>query len=436
VAVATANGPKDWGKDNLWEIKDSPQIFREPLMPPEETFAPRLLVAYPKAEWADVARAFLERAGGPASLPTKGVPPRALFDQVRQTIRLEDVSIDDLPDGPAMPAAVLARGYGNDVERALLLAALLRGAGYKADIVLARHRGNGPLLDSVGRLRGLTEAVIRLTAPDGKETWLEADNEDRAFGELDPDVQGSEGLDLATGKPIAVPVLPPAAEAKQRTVVVELAPDGTATVTDSHKLTGRFALEYRKLKNMTQEELQNWAIRFVSGEATGVDLLEFTHSDLGNANAEERMAFKYRVPALGDKAGDFLVVSLPNARVTAVDVGRSTRERDLFWSGGEREEVTFVVRAPAGYAAYAVGQKVEKRGEGWSLVVDWGGTGVPPVDTGKMPVPPQDGRATVRFHETWERSALTAPKDAYAAYREARIARSRLRGEVIVFAKE
>ncbi len=488
VATATANGPKDWGKDGLWEIKDAPQTFREPMMPPEETFAPRLVVAFPKADWPAVARTFAAKADAAASLPTKGVPPRALFDQVRQAIRLEKVPLDAQPDGPAAPAATLVRGYGTPVERALLLAALLRGAGQKADVVLARSRRDGPLLPAAARLPGLTEAVVRLAA-DGKETWLEADDEDRGFGELDPEVQGGEGLDLTTGQLVAIPAMPPAAEAKTRSVEVELAPDGTALVRESQKLFGHFAADTRGLKDLTEDQRQKWAARYVGGEATGVDLLEFTHSDFNNANAEERMGFRYRVPMLAEKAGSFLILRLPNASVSATDVGRSTRERDLFWNSAEREETSFTVKAPPGYAVYAVGQKLDKKGAGWTLAAEWGGTGVggttlggttlggtgvPPVTaTGKpalsggegMPVPPgeangkgaggtgaggttlggtgvppvaqgQGAQGAVRFHEIWERSALTAPQAAYAAYRDARIARSRLRGEVIIFVKE
>jgi len=422
VATAAANGPKDWGKDGLWEIKDAPQLFREPMMPPEEAFAPRLLIAYPKTEWPDVARAFLERAGGAAALPTKGVPPRALFDQVRLSVRLEHVPLEALPDGPAKPDTVLVRGYGTEVERALLLAALLRGAGHKADLVLARPRQDGPLLDTVARLDGFADAIVRLTAANGAVTWLQTDDEDRGFGELAPEVQGAEALDLATGKVIAIPVPAPAAEATTRTVEVALAPDGAATVSDRYTLRGHCAAEFRGLKDLTRDQLAKWAARYVGGQATGVDLVEFTHSDFANANPEERLQFTYRLPAVAEKAGDFLVLRLPNAAVSATDVGRTSRERDLFWSGVEREETAFVVKAPPGYAVYAVGGKSELKGGGWSLTAEF--------------ATDPSAKGTVRFRETWERSALTAAKDAYAAYRDARIARSRLRGEVIVFVKE
>jgi hypothetical protein len=128
------------------------------------------------------------------------------------------------------------------------------------------------------------------------------------------------------------------------------------------------------------------------------------------------------VPALAERAGGFLVVRLPNASVAAGEVGRSTRERDLFWEGPEREEAEFTLQAPAGYKVYALGEGAEKTGDGWALSAAFEADPSAP--------------GVVKFRETWDRSALSAPRDAYAAYREARIRRSRLRTEVIVFVKE
>lgn len=419
-AVAATNGLEAAGA-GLWEVRDTPQLFPEPMMPPHEAFAPRLVVAWPKATWAAIAGAFLERAGGGKDLATRGVPPRGLFDQVRTAIRLEEVPLDHLPDGPAPPDAVLRRGYGNEVERALLLAALLRGAGCEARTVLARGRDEGPLVPAVPRLWGLARAVVRVVQPDGTVLWLQADHDDRAFGELDPEVQGAQGLDLHTGELVDLPVRPAEREAAVRHVEVTLEPDGSAMVRDAYRLRGHYARRVRGLKNLSQAALRTWAARQVGSEVTGVDLLEFHHSDFHRANLEERLRTVYRVPALAEKAGDFLLLRLPNAQEPATSVGRSRRHYELFWEGREREETTFVVRAPEGYQVYALGEGLEAEGEGWSASAAFRGD------------PEEPG--VVRFRDVWERRALSAPKSAYAAYRAARIGRSRLRSEVIVLVR-
>jgi len=421
VAVVATNGLKAVSKW-FWRVTDAPQVFHEPMMPPFEAFSPRLVIAWPKGAWRDIARAFRRCVGGSARLRGHGDSPREVFDHVRTRIRIEDVPLDALPDGPARPWRVLSRRYGNEVERALLLAALLRGAGGQAETILIRAREDGPLLAEAPRLRGFNHAVVRTTGADGQGVWLHPDDDNRGFGELAPGVQGAEGLNIETGELVTVPVRPSMAEALRRSVDVELAPDGSGRVRDSYALLGHYAAGYRQLKKLTDDELRKWAARFVGSEVTGVDLLGFEHSDFQRANDEERLTFTYRVPALAEKAGKFLILRLPNASVSAAAVGRSTRERDLFWEGPEREEASFVVRAPAGYRVYALGDHVVQQGEGWLLAAGFEAGG--------------SARGVVEFREVWDRSALAAPQAAYAAYRGARMERSRLRRQVIVFVKE
>jgi len=421
LSIATANGLAAGGK-GVWVAKDTPQVFPEPLMPPTRAFAPRLVLAWPKATWPDIAAAFRKRLRAKDRLRIKAETARALFDHVRTQLRIEGVPLDALPDGPAPPSAVLKRSYGNETERALLLAALLRGAGAKAHTMLVRDRDDGPLLPTAPRLRGFNRAVVKTTDTAGNVVWLQADDIDRGFGELAPNVQGAQGLDLATGQIVTVPVRAPKTESLRRKVDVTLAPDGTATVRDVTTLRGRYAKAYRGLKDLTDADLQKWAARYVGRDRTGVALVSFDHTALGDANAEERLTFVYRVPALATAAGKFLLLELPNAAASATDVGRSQRERALFWDGPEREDVAFVVRAPKGYKVYALADGLAAKGAGWSEAATF----------------EADAKAPdiVRFRDVWERSAIAAPRAAYAAYRAARIRRSRLRGEVIVFVRK
>jgi hypothetical protein len=420
VAVATANG-LEAAEHDFWEVTDAPQILSEPMMPPRRALAPRLLLVYPMGTWAEIAESALERARGAATLSSKGLPPRKLFHAVRTGIRVEDVPLSALPDGPAPPERVAERGYGNEAERALYLAALLRGSGWTAQTVLVRGRDNGPLISTLPRWHGFDHAVVHALGPDGTEYWLQADDEDRGFEELDGDVQGADGLNLHTGHVVRVPVRRPAQEQLQRTVEVALTADGSATVSDEYLLRGHWAKAHRALKSMTEAERRRWAARFVGSDVTGVDLLGFEHTDFSKANPEERVAYRYRMPGLAERSGKFLLLRLPNAEVSASEVGRSTREHPLFWERPERRGARFTVRAPQGYRVYALADGFAKKADGWSAASRFAADETEPN--------------TVVFRDVWERSALGAPKGGYGAYREARIRRSRLRNEVIVFVK-
>jgi len=422
AAFAAVNGLRPAG-DGVWEVKDAPQVFEEPLMPPLEAVAPRFVLAWPKATWAEIAADFLKRVGSLA-VPSRGrlMSPRELFDFVRLEIRSESVPLDALPEAPARPAKVLDRRYGNAVERALLLAALLRGEGAKAETLLVRDRDEGPLVPEVPRIRHFGHAIVRLTDKDGHVTWLQPDDDLRGFGELAPEVQGCQALNLDAGQIETVPIFDPAAESIQRTVEVQVAPDGSAEVRDTQAVRGHFAHQQRALKSLSDSELEKWATRFVGSQTAGVALLDFKHSDFTRANPEETLAFTYRIPALAEKSGPYLILRLPNATLSLSDVGRSTRERDLYWAGRELMEASFVVRAPAGYSVYAVPEAFEQKGAGWSVAA-------------RFAADPA-ARGVARFNDRWERTALDAPRAAYAAYRESRIKRARLREETLVFVKE
>ena len=418
IFASGLDAPKD---ALLWRVTDTPQIMPEPLMPPMSSFAPRVVLASPSAEWADLAREF---AAGVevAPLPSpEDAAVKDVYDRVRRDVRAVDVPQDALPRPPSPPAEVLKRGYGNTVEKAFLLEALLEGLGCRAHTVLVRGRGSGPLVPDVPRLKGFNNGVVRLVNADGSETWLQADDRLAALGELDPGVYGAQGLDLATGEIITVPPRSPGAEGTRRVVDVRLAPDGSAVVDDAFYLKGADARAFRDLSDMTDDEALKWASTFVGGDITGVELTAWNHSDFEMANEEEWLKFTYRVPALAQAAGDFLVLRLPNARYSPTEVGRSTRRYDLFWLGRDSADVTFTVAAPEGYAAYAVREGIERRGDGWAYAASF----AKDADTGR----------TVTFAEKYTRDALAAPKDAYQSFREAMIFRAILRNELIVFKK-
>ncbi len=420
ASIATSGGLAGGDHAMAWAVSDTPQIMPESLMPPLADFAQRLLIAYPSSSWERLASLFSSSSPAQEIRSPGAATAKDVYRKVRLDIRTVAVPQDALPNPPAAPSEVLARGYGNAVEKALLLESLLKGLGLRASTVLVRGRASGALLAEVPRLADFNHALVRLSNEDGSETWLQCEDRMTGFGELSPGVQGAPGLDLATGKVVTVPPRNAQAESTRRSISVILSADGSAVVTDNYYLRGDAARSFRTLGDMTEEELHKWAASFVGSDITGVTLLHVVHTDFNKASAEEQISFNYRVPGLAQTAGDFLIMRLPNARYSPVDVGRSTRRYDLFWTGTESEEVTFTITAPSAYSAYAVRDDASRDGTGWSLTAHYAA-----ADSGR----------TLTYSETWKRDALTAPQDDYGAYREALILRGVLRNEMLVFKK-
>jgi hypothetical protein len=421
AAIATSGGLKADESGRQWTLENAPQIFPEPMMPPLEDFAPRVVISYPAVSWQKLAQDFLAHIDGKPLQSPAGTTAEDVFAKVRKDIRPVDVPISALPVPPASPEKTLKRGYGTEVEKALLLESLVKGVGGDASAVLVKSRASGQLAAGAPDVTSFDHALVRYKDADGKVSWLEPNSTKRGFGEISDDVQGGKGLDLRTGDLVDVPVLSPGADSTTRTVDVTLFDDGTGIVKDTRTAKGSDALALRNLADLSDEELSKWAEEQVGSSLPGVSLIEFKHSDFEKVNPVETLTFTYRIPDLAEKTGGFLVCKLPNARYAPSSVGRSAHQYDLFWLGRDCATVTFTIHAPAGYKTYAVGRSYEKKGDGWSLA---SGYSIPSDTTG-----------TVVFRDEWLREALDAPKDAYPSFREALITRGILREEMIVFEK-
>jgi hypothetical protein len=421
TSIQSSGGLQQSKEGSIWRVKNAPQILPEPIMPPVAAFAPRLVIVYPISSWGDVAREFVKTLDAAPIQSPPGTTVAGAYNKVRRDIRTIGIPQDSLPNPPASPADVLKRGYGNNVEKAFLLAALLNGLGNEAHVVLTSGRSNGPLLTQAPTIRGFDDVLVRLKDPDGSDTWLQVDDRLAAFGELATDDQGARGLDLAAGEIVDVPARPAAREGVTRTVNVALETDGGAIVTDTYRLSGRQARAFRGLSDMSDDQMRKWAADFVGSDLAGVELRSWSHSDFRNANNEEDLVFNYRIPNLAEVAGGFLVLRLPNAKFAPTDVGRPTRMYDLFWLGRDSADITFTVRAPAGYVAYAVGEPISWQSKSWQL---------------QSSFEKRDEGRTVVFTEQWRRDALEAPKEDYKDYRQALILRGVGRNSMIVFEKK
>lgn len=420
MAVATSGGLRISGIDSV--TLSAPQVFWESLMPPTSAFAPRIVIAYPAAGWPDVAGAFTSTLADGGRVDTGAARAAELYDLVRSTVHTIGVPLDALPVAPRPPAEVLEKRYGTIVEKALLLERLLRQRGYAASTVLVRGRDGGPLLEDAPRLKGFDSALVRLAMPGGKTAWLQCDSTKRAFGELGADVQGAPGLDLSTGELVLVPPREAQMEGQTRSTEVTLEEDGSALVTDSYELTGNLARGMRFIADMSTHEARKWAASAVGSELPGVELVEFEHSVLEPPAEVETMSFTYRVPALAQKAGGFLILRLPNARFSPVSVGRSERRYGLFWLGAEQKRSSFRIIPPQGYEPYALPEGATFEEDGWLLDASFS--------------TPAQGTGEALYGELWRRTALEAPREAYDAYRQALITRGLLRNEIIVFVKK
>lgn len=189
------------------------QIGALPARPPLEADVPGDVVVQPyvgvgtAASWTAVARAYRalldERiADGPVNVPAE-LPRIASIDTVhaiaawiRRRVRYTGIELGQASTVPWPPAETVKRGFGDCKDLAVLLVALLRQAGIRADVVLL-DAGPGQDIDpDLPGMGGFDHAIVRARL-DGRDLWIDPTEEMTRPGQLPPRDGGRRALVIA-----------------------------------------------------------------------------------------------------------------------------------------------------------------------------------------------------------------------------------------------
>ncbi len=179
----------------------------------DESSLPSDVVEYPfvgittGASWSAVARDYkkiLDKrlADGPFALPAtlKGPPTmdtvHAIVAWLHAQIRYTGIEFGQASITPWPPAETVKRGFGDCKDKAILLVALLRQAGFRADLAIL---STGPGQDVDRALPGLGEfdhAIVRAIVA-GKPVWIDGTEDLHRAGTLPLRDQGRLALIVA-----------------------------------------------------------------------------------------------------------------------------------------------------------------------------------------------------------------------------------------------
>jgi cellulose synthase operon protein C len=198
----------------VWELENLPQTAREPNSPPEGALPGVRLV--PARDWPEVRDRYrdlalrstrighqVERAA--ATLPQEGEAAlvrhlfRAVADRIRPTPQ-------NFAGGQVRTAEEsLAAGQGS---RSMVLLAMARAAGLRADLVLARDLAAFELAGrpAAPSVRAYTRPLVRVHAA-GRSWLLDAETEGLEFGRIPPDVARADALLVPLEHVPAAPLL-------------------------------------------------------------------------------------------------------------------------------------------------------------------------------------------------------------------------------------
>jgi hypothetical protein len=263
-------------------------------------------------------------------------------------------------------ADIFRNRYGDCKDKTTLLISMLQAVGIKAYYVPVDHRRGvvDPDAPSLAGDHMITAIEVPadvndprlmaiVKANDGKRYLIfDPTSERTPVGNLPSNEQGGYGI-LAVGpasQVIALPVLPPEANGKERNGSFTLSADGSLTGTVDTSSTGPTGASLRRsLKETTEKEQREDLEKAVAYDLPGVVLDSFEYDQPSDLDKPLKLQYKVTVPQYAHQAGPLFLV---RARVVGDDtLPFDDRPRklpiDLEETGDWRD--TFDITLPPGY---------------------------------------------------------------------------------------
>ena len=209
--------------------------------------------------------------------------PRATVERLHLFVRdsIETIPWSGVWGSEARIDEVLSAGRGAEVNKALLLQAMLRGAGIEAYLGWTTPRTSGTISRAIPNPAQM-EKVLVVAEVEGQRLFLDPSDQRAAFGTLAPQLEGATCLliDKNPRSPewLTLPETPARDSGRKVTVQLALDADGRFAGVGTLNLTGHWAwarLDWRGTREETARAWFDWLVAAWPGyEITDVEVKE------------------------------------------------------------------------------------------------------------------------------------------------------------------
>ncbi len=252
---------------------------------------------------------------------------------------------------PYRVAQVFARKFGDCKDKASLLIAMLKEIGVEAHLVLLRTRRNGDLSPSPASLAPFDHVIAYVPKYD---LYLDGTAEFSGAEELPAPDQAVMGLDIAAGKTVRTPVLPPDRNLVTSQWDVMLQKSGDAVVDEALTIHGQAASEWRQAYQSPSERNDKYGKAW-SEKHPGASLQALAvhvESRLAPVAVTAKVAVpRYARVSDGERGALLVPVLGREAEMQSSYARLSSRQYDLILGYPWVQEETVTLHLPAGATA-------------------------------------------------------------------------------------
>ncbi|MCL5037633.1 MAG: DUF3857 domain-containing protein [Chloroflexi bacterium] len=351
----------------VWESTERPALEREPFMPALVDVATKIMVGsfnswQEFAKWG--ANVVNKRAEPDSSLRSK--LRRVTWGKNEKTEKLKAIynyviSIPSLNEDPGLrwnTSEPISRIADTDKiapsDRALLLAGLIRAAGYKATVVLAASRDFGKIIKDFPTPQTFDSLLVYMPEED---KFLDPNDPYTAFGEISQGLLGVDALllDPLASAPIKLPLI--SAHDNREEMQAEIVVNGDGDVEEAIGLleTGInrqvWASILGKAKGSELDRLFQFLVRQVDMEAR---LIDFKIGE--NSDSKVKIDLNFKIPGYARKSGKYLILPQPviqTLQFNSILKQQGTRLYPVLLGNPSMEEKRIHVVVPDKYTVFS-----------------------------------------------------------------------------------